>query len=210
MDAHEWNESLNRIISTIAEMIDLLKNESRRWATSPIFSTPLPSPAAPSPQSTPISTPKFTTFSQPTASPKPSLLRASLLAPSGPKAAPLSAYATTQAPYSSLNVTISFKDSRAWKISKYDSEQLLKSCGYSICNHLIQVDDNVLKASNLLMYLVVFEEPFDIIEESHKKRVSKSGAQKHEWRPPWCSVKGSPSAAGRTEWRPPWRSHFRS
>ncbi|XP_021994265.1 uncharacterized protein LOC110890929 isoform X1 [Helianthus annuus] len=52
MDAHEWNESLDRIISTIAEMIDLLKNESRRWATSPIFSTPLPSPAAASPPPT--------------------------------------------------------------------------------------------------------------------------------------------------------------
>ncbi|KAJ0866389.1 hypothetical protein HanRHA438_Chr12g0551111 [Helianthus annuus] len=52
MDAHEWNESLDRIISTIAEMIDLLKNESRRWATSPIFSTPQPSPAAASPPPT--------------------------------------------------------------------------------------------------------------------------------------------------------------
>ncbi|KAJ0535866.1 hypothetical protein HanIR_Chr09g0435261 [Helianthus annuus] len=57
MDAHEWNESLDRIISTIAEMIDLLKNESRRWATSPIFSTPLPSPATASPPPTPALVP---------------------------------------------------------------------------------------------------------------------------------------------------------
>ncbi|MFS7914284.1 hypothetical protein Hanom_Chr02g00151591 [Helianthus anomalus] len=33
-------------------MIDLLKNQSRRWATSPIFSTTLPSPAAASPPPT--------------------------------------------------------------------------------------------------------------------------------------------------------------
>ncbi|KAJ0838350.1 hypothetical protein HanRHA438_Chr16g0788081 [Helianthus annuus] len=58
MDAHEWKESLDRIISTIAEMIDLLKNESRRWGTSPIFSTPLPSPVAatPPPTSVPVPT----------------------------------------------------------------------------------------------------------------------------------------------------------
>ncbi|MFS8003039.1 hypothetical protein Hanom_Chr13g01209201 [Helianthus anomalus] len=58
MDAHEWNESLDRIISTIAEMIDLLKKESRRWASSPIFSTPLPSRAAasPPPTSDPVTT----------------------------------------------------------------------------------------------------------------------------------------------------------
>ncbi|MFS7897169.1 hypothetical protein Hanom_Chr00s007159g01737031 [Helianthus anomalus] len=37
MDAHEWNESSDRIISTIEEMIDLLKHESQRWATSFIF-----------------------------------------------------------------------------------------------------------------------------------------------------------------------------
>ncbi|MFS7967299.1 hypothetical protein Hanom_Chr09g00784161 [Helianthus anomalus] len=78
MDAHEWNESLDRIISTIAEMIDLLKNESRRWATSPFFSTPLPSPAAasPPPTSAPVPTlppPVSATAPTTSATPKPTL-----------------------------------------------------------------------------------------------------------------------------------------
>ncbi|KAF5756673.1 hypothetical protein HanXRQr2_Chr17g0817591 [Helianthus annuus] len=92
MDAHEWNESLDRIISTIAEMIDLLKNESRRWATSPIFSLPLPSPAA---ASSPPTSALVPTLPQPvsataptttTPSPVPSLAPPSVSAPEPPPA----------------------------------------------------------------------------------------------------------------------------
>ncbi|MFS7915778.1 putative transcription factor C3H family [Helianthus anomalus] len=166
------HELLDQIESSIARMIDILENRPR-FPTSPPPKIPPPPISATEPPACPSSPYVI-------AAPKPSLLRASLPAPSGPKAAPPSAYATTQAPYSSLNVTISFKDNRAWKIS------------------------SVLEASKL-MYLVVFEEPFNIIEESHEKRVSKSGSHKREWRPPWRSVKASPSVAGRTEWRPPWK-----
>ncbi|KAJ0445085.1 hypothetical protein HanIR_Chr16g0839051 [Helianthus annuus] len=42
MDAREWKASMDRIESTLFETSNLLKKESRRWATSPIFSTSPP------------------------------------------------------------------------------------------------------------------------------------------------------------------------
>ncbi|MFS8034125.1 hypothetical protein Hanom_Chr17g01577541 [Helianthus anomalus] len=101
MDAREWNESLDRIISTIAEMIDLLKNESRRWATSPIFSTPLPSPAAASPPPTfaPVPTlPPPLSATAPTTSATPKQAARIALLP--PKSAPFTVTKPTTPPTS--------------------------------------------------------------------------------------------------------------
>ncbi|KAJ0623847.1 hypothetical protein HanIR_Chr01g0036721 [Helianthus annuus] len=64
---------MDRIESMFFEMIGLLKKESRRWATSPIFSKPPPisAPIPPSPTPKPLPTTtviipatKFTTFDQ--------------------------------------------------------------------------------------------------------------------------------------------------
>ncbi|MFS7930303.1 hypothetical protein Hanom_Chr04g00342651 [Helianthus anomalus] len=42
MNTLEWKASMDRVESTLFEIINLLKEESRRWATSPILSTPPP------------------------------------------------------------------------------------------------------------------------------------------------------------------------
>ncbi|KAJ0850466.1 hypothetical protein HanPSC8_Chr13g0581151 [Helianthus annuus] len=57
MDAHEWNESLDRIVSKIAEMIDLLKNRPRFQAPAIVATTTTPptTVADPPPNPTPTS-----------------------------------------------------------------------------------------------------------------------------------------------------------
>ncbi|KAJ0947310.1 hypothetical protein HanRHA438_Chr01g0013831 [Helianthus annuus] len=80
MDAREWKASMNRIESTLFEIINLLKEESRRWATAPIFSIPRPVFVNVPPTSSPAAaTPPTTATPKPTLKPIPTPLAPTLV-----------------------------------------------------------------------------------------------------------------------------------
>ncbi|KAJ0825774.1 hypothetical protein HanRHA438_Chr17g0806901 [Helianthus annuus] len=167
----QWRESFASLESRFEIVFAKLRStrtasEARHTPTTPPSVTtpvsPLVSVTTP-PTSTPISTPKPTTFSQPTATPEPSLLRAT------PPAPPL-AYASTQNQSSAQNVTTSFQENRAWKIKYYDSEQWLKSYGYSICHQ-----KRILKSASKKCE---WRPPWCSVE------ASPNASRRTEWRPP--------------------------
>ncbi|KAJ0589873.1 hypothetical protein HanIR_Chr04g0191141 [Helianthus annuus] len=176
MDAHEWNESLDRIISTIAEMIDLLKHESRRWATSPIFSTPLPSPAAASPP--------------PTSAPVPTLPPpVSATAPTTPRPIPMNLHHQVDSP-----------------MTHYDPQKpkLHIPRGNEKDDHMpkqtIILSPTSYGSDTGPPQTNHYKDHFYV----HNEAPIAYSAGKREWRPPWRPVETTLNATHRTEWRPPW------
>ncbi|MFS7936564.1 hypothetical protein Hanom_Chr05g00417041 [Helianthus anomalus] len=190
MDAHEWNESLDRIISTIAEMINLLKNESRRWATSPIFSTPLPSPAAasPPPTSAPVPTlpPPKPATTPPIPSPASALKSPPQLAPSqmptSPTITPIQSTQYLDASVQSDIILNSFK-----AISEFEEKF---GVNYKVTTYFSDTQKHTTKCMG-----VIYGIDLMCVIKEHIR----------EWRPPWRLVKTTPNAIGRVEWRPPWQ-----
>ncbi|MFS7945887.1 hypothetical protein Hanom_Chr06g00529401 [Helianthus anomalus] len=185
MDAHEWNESLDRIISTIAEMIDLLKNESRRWATSPIFSTPLPSPVAASPPPTsPIEPPSpASAIITPPASPPKIAPTPCTLVPSLRMFASLPLVPILENKKKCfLGAFVSISNTlQEWSLETQGIIQ--QPCEDIIAEWKIKVDF-------MSWFLVDF--------------IRVSNEHTNEWRPPWRLANTSPNADGRFEWRPLW------
>ncbi|KAJ0855902.1 hypothetical protein HanRHA438_Chr14g0678471 [Helianthus annuus] len=197
MDAHEWNESLDRIISTIAEMIDLLKNESRRWATSPIFSTPLPSPATDSPppkMAASISTSTIVNIqSTPEHQPEPAAKIVTLQPNPDPKPSasiPTNTKSSTHNTESLTRVAPPFK-----RTPSPISPPSLEMTGRA-----------TVKATTLITMATMLKT--DVISTKTKKKTTTfiHATVRREWRPPWHSVPTSPNTIGRVEWRPPWRN----
>ncbi|XP_022040994.1 mucin-7-like [Helianthus annuus] len=180
MDAHEWNESLDRIISTIAEMIDLLKNESRRWATSPIFSTPLPSPASASPPPT-------------SATEQPSPASAIIT----PPALPLK---TAQTP-SLVPVPKSVRVAVTTSARKSASSLPKPTLFYPPPKKVPLTTKSASKRTP-----TPSTKEADLKDPSSDDLFNiDSATGKREWRPPWRLANTSPNTIGRFEWRPPWR-----
>ncbi|KAJ0481867.1 hypothetical protein HanRHA438_Chr13g0605891 [Helianthus annuus] len=223
MDAHEWNESLDRIISRIAEMIDLLKNESRRWATSPIFSTPLPSPAvaSPPPTSAPVPTlPPPVSATAPTTSVTPKQAARIALLP--PKSAPFTVTKPTTPPTSypreatfMRDLKISYKASLhpKFRVNNYTpftkKEKMVNAVTKTLHYEHYVKDYHHEKSSSKEMVTPSFNHylPFHvnngillIVNEALLERL----VEKHDWRPPWRFTKTTLNAIERVEWRPPW------
>ncbi|KAJ0455349.1 hypothetical protein HanRHA438_Chr15g0702791 [Helianthus annuus] len=197
MDAQEWNESLDRIISTIAEMIDLLKNESRRWATSPIFSTPLPSPVTASPPPTSAPVPTLPPPVSGTAPNVPSPASAATPPASPPKIAP-----TPCTPVPSLRMFASLplvpileKKKKCFLSAFVSISNTVKE--WSLETHgIIQQpwEDIISKWKIKVDFMSWFLVDFICVPNEHT----------NEWRLPWCLVSTPQIATMRTEWRPPW------
>ncbi|KAJ0578678.1 hypothetical protein HanIR_Chr05g0250611 [Helianthus annuus] len=205
MDAREWNESLDQIISTIAEMIDLLKNESRRWATSPIFSTPLPSPATDSPPPTvtptlPSPPTIFVTAPRvPSPVPPPPPKQACSTIPLAPKLAPTFSRkpisTTIETPTQKQAPRDVIPNSRCGALFKSISDlKLIEMWCPSQGPMPMRVEHTSKSLSTLFIcYGFVSDEETDEVVTG-----------KREWRPPWRLVMTAPNDTGQTEWRPPW------
>ncbi|MFS7943940.1 hypothetical protein Hanom_Chr06g00506191 [Helianthus anomalus] len=202
MDAQEWNESLDRIISTLAEMIDLLKNESRRWATSPIFSTPQPSPAAasqPPTSATEPPSPASAIITPPALPPKvpppsvfslmPPLISASTL----PKTNPYTVFSASKPKQATLPVPFVQETNQPPAPKPTQAlEPKLTVIKKKRTNVKVAIEEP--KLCSLFYHLT------KLLFLNHIKWVAVKG----EWRPPLRFVPTDPNVVGRLEWRPPW------
>ncbi|KAJ0443583.1 hypothetical protein HanIR_Chr16g0822381 [Helianthus annuus] len=209
MDAREWNASMDRTESMLFEMIGLLKNESRRWATSPIFSKPSPISALipPSPASEPLPTTtailpatKFITFDQLTttlaleqlAAPKPAL-NTSPSPTSAVVQPPTQVYPATLAPKTALKLQTP-PPNRASSPSV--SAPKRATLPQSVAPKTLSLQEP--GASKMAATPTSFE-GHNLIS-----LVQPTSTAKREWRPLWSHGETALYVIVRIEWRPPW------
>ncbi|KAJ0578456.1 hypothetical protein HanRHA438_Chr04g0194971 [Helianthus annuus] len=181
MDALEWKASMDRIESTLFEIINVLKMESQRWATSPIFSTPSPVSIIAPPTSVPVPSPPPTTHSSMT---------------------PKQASVTNQPPkknfrHHTSNNHCSIPTPLASKpipASPRKATTTKSSSKPKPTPSLIQAS-MVSSGLSKVVYTRTTTNQVTQINGATPNR---------DWRPPWGFIKTAPNAAGRTEWRPPW------
>ncbi|KAJ0776944.1 hypothetical protein HanRHA438_Chr11g0526581 [Helianthus annuus] len=180
MDAQTLSkyELFDRIESSIARMIDILKNRPRLpppisaatpTAMSPVSTTP--------PTYTPISTPKSTTFGQPPAAPKPSPLRVPKTTPTRPSLP--KPFASRPNPTPTLALTLCPKwntgfTKTAWEMSITGMPQFHWSSKW-------YKDDSI-------------------------ESVAKQREWRPPWHPSRQYIETAPNVVVRLEWRPPWNS----
>ncbi|KAJ0442150.1 hypothetical protein HanRHA438_Chr16g0753251 [Helianthus annuus] len=215
MDAHEWNESLDRIISTIAEMIDLLKNESRRWATSPIFSTPLPSPAAASPPPTVVIKP-----------PPSTVATFAIVPPPTSKTTEVASASPNICPTKKINHPLNNKDGGFG--SQFTKRRFLGTNGNTMhyLNVLLPTSEKPFSSNSSKDYSKVKGAKVCLLPEMLQKafqtntsrcitsskprptpdeeEAEQRAVEIREWWPPWRFTKTAPNGIVRVEWRPPW------
>ncbi|KAJ0920043.1 hypothetical protein HanRHA438_Chr05g0236521 [Helianthus annuus] len=200
MDAREWNASMDRIESMLFEMIGLLKNESRRWATSPIFSKPPPisAPVPPSPAPEPLPTTtaiipatKFTTFDQ-LAAPKPAL-NTSPSPTSAVAQPPRQVSSATPAPKSALKLqTPPPYRASSPSISAPKRATLPQSVAPKTLS-LPEPGASKIAAT-----------PTSFAGHNFISLVQPTSTAKREWRPLWSHGETALYVIVRLEWRPPW------
>ncbi|KAJ0535865.1 hypothetical protein HanIR_Chr09g0435251 [Helianthus annuus] len=218
MDAREWKASMDRIESTLSEIINLLKMESQRWATSPIFSTPPPvsvialeakSRTLPPPvSSTPPHVPSLVSAHEP---PSPaSATTTSSAQTTAPGPVPKFVHVAIHASdpfFPPIYMTQTLK--QAPTLGGEDYERPMHAV---ISYGVRQIAISFLK-KNVLFHLPgedVNNRMIHHLGKEFKRRITtKREAEKREWRPPWQPNKTVSNATARTDWRPPWSSIFR-
>ncbi|KAJ0456271.1 hypothetical protein HanRHA438_Chr15g0711641 [Helianthus annuus] len=177
MDAREWKASIDRIESTLFEIINLLKEESRRWATAPIFSTPRP-----------VSVNAPPTLSTIAASPPPTSVPI--------RSSPL-AFVSTVTP-KQVNLATS---SIPKPIPKVEYQFQHNMIFLPVVRK--STPQKAPTIANCLLGPPTVEWPYRTMNRNRTAPITGI-AEKRDWRPPWRSVATALNVAVRLEWRPPW------